>query len=126
MHKAVTAEFHNIGIMAACYYCGAPGTTIDHVPPKTARDRLIALGRHFTPVELPACSECNSAIGARALWTASERKAFVKRWLRQRYAKYLRIPPWTESELAPLGDQLRGYILASIERQRQIRARISW
>lgn len=90
-----------------CYYCGVPADSIDHVPPKSVRERIIqsGLSDRYPFVEIDSCRECNAVIGARTLWTLSERKKFIKRALRRRYAKFLRIPEWSPTELMKMGDR---------------------
>lgn len=56
----------------------------------------------------------------------AERKKYVKKWLRQRYAKLIAMPKWSEEELEELGDGLNQYITASIEWRDWIKARLAW
>lgn len=111
-----------------CYYCGLVANTIDHVPPLVARPHIAALGLkgRYPFVTVPACHECNSGLGARALWTIPARKRWVKQWLTKRYRKYLNLPAWDDGELSRLGLNLRGHVLAGLEKQRVIRERLRW
>lgn len=124
--RPYAAIYETLGELSCCYYCGHIASTVDHVPPKTARDRLLSQGLRFNAVELPACQECNSALGNQALWTQTERKAYVKAWLRKRYRKVLTMPPWTEQEISELGERLQDYIRASLAHQADLRRRLSW
>jgi hypothetical protein len=107
-----------------CYYCGAPAQGVDHIPPRVARAELIALGiDKWDFLEVPACSECNSALGGRPIWILTARKEFIKKWLRRRYAKYLAIPAWTDEQRKDLGSNLsqfidEGLLMAQITHQR--------
>ena len=111
-----------------CYYCGMPADSIDHVPPITVRPRLLALGldKRYKFVEVNACKECNSLIGARALWTLSQRKKFIKKALKLKYAKALRTANYTDSELKEFGSMLRDYILTQSLISELIKKRLAW
>lgn len=97
----------------ACTYCGLLSNGVDHVPPTSARQGLIDVGlsAKYPFVEVRCCSECNSALGARSLWTVPQRKTFIKRWIARRYKKYLRIPNWAAGELAELSGHLQDSVL---------------
>lgn len=96
-----------------CDYCGLLADTVDHVPPLSVRPALIELKLapryHF--VEVRSCRECNTALGARPLWTISQRKQFLIKWITRRYDQYLQIPNWTEGELAKLSETLQDCVL---------------
>ena len=114
--------------LTPCTYCGLPASTTDHVPPITARPRIAALGlaRRYPNVEVPACHECNCALLGTRGWSVRERKAIIKERLQHRYAKHLRIPPWTDNELAQLGPNLQMYVGGGLEKQRVVKDRLRW
>jgi hypothetical protein len=104
-----------------------PADTIDHIPPRAVRATILSqgLGARFPFLEVNACRECNGLLSNLTLWTTAVRKVHIKKRLRQRYAKYLRMPAWTDSELAEydrrstLGSHIwRGVIIKSITKQR--------
>jgi len=106
-----------------------PADTKDHVPPKAVR--AIILQEHATRwpfVEVPACHECNSALGARPPWTVSERKQTVKQYIRRKYRRYLRIPEWSDAELAEhdARSTLGSYIYEGVIIQRLTKQRLAW
>lgn len=111
-----------------CVYCGAPANTIDHVPPQAARQQLISTGlaTKYPFFTVPACKECNSALGKRGLFTVQARRLWVKRWLRRRYYHILRIPDWTDTELAQLSPAFRGYILRGVVLREWVAARVAY
>lgn len=119
-------EFESLGFLSACYYCGQVAETVDHVPPKTLRDRMTSEGIAFKAVEVAACKECNSALGPRPLLTLPARKDFVKAWIRRRYRRYLAIAHWPDDDLAELGPNLSGYVRASIVKRAIIKDRLAW
>ena len=96
-----------------CVYCGLLGDSIDHVPPLSVRRRLVelGLGPRYPCVEVRACRECNSALGSRPYWTVALRTQFIKRWLKRRYAKYLKIPNWSDRDLAQMVPHMQDYVL---------------
>jgi hypothetical protein len=116
------------GAQAICEYCGMPGDSVDHVPPKVTRQKLIDLGiaDRYPFCEVTACRECNSALGCRPLWTVSARRKFVKTWLRRRYKKLLSIPDWTDRELLDLGPAMQRYVIDSLTKRDIIDDRIRW
>ena len=112
-----------------CYYCGELATTVDHVPPLSARPNILAFGLagRYPFTEVPACRDCNCCgLNDRALWTLASRRRFVKQWLRRRYRKYLRIPEWDESEIGRLGPAMQRYVLHGLAMKEQIERRLAW
>ncbi len=110
-----------------CVYCGMPASSIDHIPPRHMRRQFSAIDLSAVHErEVPACLECNSALGARPLLTITERRDYVKAWLRRRYTKYLKIPNWTDAELLELGENLRRMIQRNIAVRDDVRNRIAW
>jgi len=112
-----------------CAYCGLPASTIDHVPPQSVRAALVAqnIAHRYKFVEVPACRECNSAIlGPRGGWTVVERRNYVKKALRRRYAAVLRIPDWTDRELSEMAAGLAQYIQVGINARELTRQRIEF
>lgn len=120
--------WHTAGLASPCAYCGNPATTEDHIPPKTDRDRIVALGlgKANDFVEVLACFECNCALGGRGLWTVAERRRFIRLWLRKRYARFLKAPDWTEAELARLGPGLQKFVIHKQAVKENVAARIAW
>ena len=113
-----------------CIYCGIPSDSIDHIPPRHMRDQLLGVGlvaMHEREVlEVASCRECNSALGARPLITITERRAYIKTYLRKRYQKALRIKDWREDELALFGEDLRKMIVRGLALKQLTRERIAW
>jgi hypothetical protein len=114
--------------LAPCVYCGVAANSIDHVPPQSARPRLLELGleRKYPFFEVEACRECNSALGARGLWTLVARRDYIKKFLRRRYRGFLNIPDWTDTELAQLSPMMLEYTLNGIAIRDFTRDRISY
>ena len=100
----------------ACRYCGLAADGVDHIPPQSARERIKELGMsdRFPDVEVPCCGECNSLLGARALWTVGRRKRFIKTALSRRYRRFLRLPAWSNAELSRLGPSLQSSTIAAL------------
>jgi len=117
-----------------CYYCGQISDTIDHVVPQSTLLQLATLeDTEITykvlrqrALKVPACRECNCLLSDSLQDTLAERKAFLKKKLRKRYARLLEIPQWEEGELDELGRNLNDYIRNSIKKKRLIRFRIAW
>jgi hypothetical protein len=100
-----------------CRYCGAPAETRDHVPPLRYAAAQIA-EKHGPWRLVSACAECNSLLGARPLLTITDRRRFLLGKYRERFAKLLAGPRWTERDFAELGASLQSAVRAQ-ETQRQ-------
>lgn len=113
--------------LPSCAYCGVPATSTDHVPPRSARQRIVDLGlcNQFKFQEVPCCAECNSVLGARALWTVTQRKRFIKAYLKRKYRKYINMPSW-DGEPDTVKGRLRSYVVASQITRDVVRSRLSW
>ena len=91
-----------------CFYCSDPADTLDHVPPLSAMDILNKEKRkkeRIPAVLVPCCSECNSALGSRQLWTVFDRLMYLESYY-DAYFKKQRMM-WTEEEINELGPSLR-------------------
>lgn len=111
-----------------CYYCGMPADTTDHIPPQVVRPKLIELRlqSRYPFVEVYACRECNTLLSDRTLWTPATRKAFIKRALKRRYARYLRVADWTDAEISHLGPTLQRTVITGTAMKNMIRSRLEW
>jgi hypothetical protein len=67
-------------------------------------------------------------LGAQPPWTVEGRKAAIKEKLKRRYSRYLKIPEWTESELAdyPRRTMLGDYIHEGVMIKLAIEQRLKW
>ena len=110
-----------------CYYCGMPGGTIDHVPPQSIRPGLLKDGiTRWEFVEVRACHECNSILSSQPPWTLGARKQKIKRKLADKYANYLEMPDWEDSELGRLGDVLGDYVASGVLMKEMLKKRLKW
>ena len=96
------------------------------MPPRSVRQFILdsGLAVRYPFVEVRCCQECNSALGDRPLWTLTQRKEFVRQWLKRRYKKYLNIPEWTDSQLAHVEGDMRDHVLHGLAVQELIRKRL--
>ncbi len=117
-----------IPLIEPCYYCGLPGITVDHIPPTSFRERLADMGLlgRYPFIEVRACTQCNSWLGAKHLFTPAKRKAYIKKRLWKKYRRHLTLPQWSDSELAQIGYVLRTKVLSSLEKAELIKARLDW
>lgn len=120
-------------MVSVCTYCGqvAAGSR-DHVVPRHWLERASAAGmdghtefrvRHWI---VPACRECNSAIGGRLTRTLKQRQEIARSYLRRKHKRLLAMPEWTDAELARMSPRMQENILAALSRRDAIRARLSW
>lgn len=96
-----------------CTYCGMPADTVDHLTPVSySRPRRPGYTPSSCGPTVPCCRECNTLLGAVALFTVAERAAELSDRLESRYRKVLGAPVWNEEELVALGPSLEASIRA--------------
>jgi 5-methylcytosine-specific restriction endonuclease McrA len=106
-----------------CVYCGLPGYTKDHLLPVTFTGKAL---RKYVAV-VPACQECNSAIGGACGQRIGERREEAKRHIRHKYRKLLEVGRrWSAADLAECGPNLRRHIEASADKREVIQQRLDW
>lgn len=123
---AMTATL-SIQNLTACTYCGVVCDSVDHVPAKRVRGQLIAMGlqNKYQFVEVPCCRECNCALNTRG-FTIPARRELVRLWLQHHYQDILRIPNWTNDELAKLAPSLRNYIIQGVVLREWVLERLAY
>lgn len=121
--------------VAVCYYCGEPAGTVDHVVPQSMLETLRVMGddavtavlaRHGRRMTVPSCLECNVVLGNKYFDTLEQRKQYLKRRMRQRYAKILRVPDWTDRELSQLGPRLQQAVIGAVVKRDVILRRLRY
>jgi NMD protein affecting ribosome stability and mRNA decay len=94
-----------------CHYCGAPASTKDHIIPISYNYTQRPNGhRSKGGKTVDCCRECNSLLGAKALFSIQERAHEIAECLERRYKKELNAPVWTEEEFEELGPTLQKQI----------------
>lgn len=95
-----------------CFYCADPATVLDHVPPLAWADALESMRRRSSiPYALvPACCDCNTTLGDRALLSMCERAAHIERRLAKTYEK--RFSLWSEDETREMSPMFQTMIKA--------------
>lgn len=111
-----------------CTYCGRLADTMDHAVPRHLMERAEEIGyrpqrRKFL---VPACHECNTALGGRIHLTLAERRQDAKEAIRRRYERALRMPHWTETELAQLSLSLQREIRMTQRVREETERRLAW
>lgn len=101
-----------------CMYCGDPASEKEHVYPQS-------IFRNNTPI-VWACQECNGIAGARVFESIEEKREFIKRELRKKYAFLFRVPEWDEEEIAELGIGMRSWVLSARRAKEWIVNRLTW
>jgi siroheme synthase (precorrin-2 oxidase/ferrochelatase) len=110
----------------ACTYCGVLSDTTDHVPARSIRAAIREhLPNRYVEVEVPACLECNSAIGARGL-TLVQRREIAKRAIEKKYRQILALPAWNENELDELGPELHKDVECHAVVKKWVKDRLAW
>lgn len=95
-----------------CHYCGAPADTKDHIIPICYLRNGRPNGARSIGETVDCCRECNSLLGAKALFSIEERANEIAECLMRRYKKEIKAPIWTDEELNELKPTLRRQIKA--------------
>ena len=100
-------------IPSVCAYCGLPSASLDHCPPLSTAysfgtEYLIA--NKVSLYLIPSCFECNVLLGSKVLLNYQERKAFIAKRLRRRYARILKLPAWSDDDIDGLGRGLKSMV----------------
>ena len=93
-----------------CHYCGAPANTKDHIIPISYLRNGRPLSCASVGDTVDCCAECNSLLGAKALFSIEERANEIAECLTRRYKKELNAPVWTDEEINELGPSLQNSI----------------
>lgn len=116
-----------------CFYCGVPADSVDHVIPQSLLLAVAALdpriARYLVRARsrvVPACRECNSALGSEVYRTMEDRRNAAKKHLRRKYRRALALPSWTAAEIRSLGFTLRTYVESGLRLQQLTEERLRW
>jgi len=117
-----------------CAYCGMPADSVDHLVPQSLVETARLSGnpdwvRDICRVRIltvEACRQCNGVLGNRIFPTLEDRKRAVKRYLRRKYRRLLKAPPWEDDELEEMGLGLRGYIARQQAERETAQARVQF
>jgi len=121
-----------MSIEHVCTYCGILADSEDHVVPRHLLARAGELSLDLSKVMrmrswvVPSCRECNSMLSGRLFPTLAERRAAAQKGIRRKYASYLRIPDWSDAELATMGPTAQREIVAGIAVRDWVRSRLRW
>jgi len=123
----------DFGQTAACYYCGVPADSVDHVVSRAILrsladdpEALAALTARGRVLEVDCCRQCNSLLSSDYDQTLGDRKARLRQQLQKRYTRLLETPDWTDSELGRMGPYLQQRIIAAIAKREWIRSRLNY
>lgn len=112
-----------------CIYCGMPADSIDHIPPKCIRPFILEdeyMKKRHPFIEVDACRECNSALGAKLPWDISGRKLKIKEYLKKKYRHFLKIADWSEEELKDMDRILKDEIRIGLFIKKITKKRLQW
>lgn len=104
-----------------CIYCGDDRDALDHLVPKPWTGKV---ARAFVPT-VPACTDCNSRLGAALLFTVTERAELVATKLRRKWARKLERPDLTGSEIDEFQGMLKQSVLADQAARGGVRRRLA-
>ena len=95
-----------------CHYCGAPADTKDHIIPLAYMRNGRPKSAYGVGETVDCCRECNSLLGAKALFSIEERAHEIAQCLSRRYSKILNAPYWSPEEIEELGPGLQQTVKA--------------
>lgn len=113
----------------SCVYCGEASDTVDHCPPLSL---LYANGADFFRrkgcdlLVVPACRECNAALGPRPIFHIGARREFIRQKYVRRYFKMLDSARWTPEERHELGYNLRDIVDKAEGQRLRIKRRLGF
>lgn len=99
-----------------CTYCGFSAGEHDHVP-----SRIVSYVYHPDVLHMvvPACRQCNQALGSKQINTLYERALWLIGYYEMFYKKDLTMPFWSDKELSVMGPLMTDFIKRSW-RQREL------
>ena len=105
-----------------CVYCGMAAGTKDHLMPVTWTGESVRRG----VLTVPACAECNSAIGDAYAPTITLRREIAHKYIRRRYKRKLAYITPTPSELKEYGPTLRASVVNGMAERQLVLDRLAW
>lgn len=105
-----------------CVYCGLRAQSKDHIVPTSITGQST---RRYV-LTVPACIQCNSAIGDTPVYSIDGRRAVAQAHLRKRFKGVLRRPEYTDEEINEFEGRLKQAILMGVDEKRQVEARLAW
>ncbi len=102
---------------SVCFYCGEHATQKEHVVPQSTL---------YPTWIVPSCVECNVLAGAKPFVSVLDKMHWLKDRRARRYAKLLKMPEWTEDEIAELGHALRSKVEAAQSALTSVRSQLTW
>lgn len=94
-----------------CIYCGEHGNEQDHIPPISQAHRFEYTAEPLEFILVPACGECNRALGAALINDLALRRRFLYDRYSTKYSELLGAPEWSEEELDKMGPGMKTHIL---------------
>ena len=110
------------GTAGVCFYCGCIADSWDHVPPLSLVPSDSMYWEDVAFWLVSACRTCNSYLNNFPVVLIGARKLHLLRMYRSKYRKELRMPDWSDEELAALGKTLRSKVDAGLKTKRLIQA----
>lgn len=110
-------------VNSACEYCGiTTSLTRDHVIPVsyTSETRTYAVGD-----TIRCCSECNYALGNKAIFNVESRAEYLINAYQYKYRKVLSQERWSEIELDDMSEEFKRSIRASEDLRKIVTKRLS-
>lgn len=105
-----------------CVYCGMAAGTKDHLMPVTWTGE----GARRGVLVVPACAECNSAIGDKYAPTITLRREIAHKYIQKRYRRTLAFITPTPAELKEYGPTLRASIVSGMAERQLVLDRLAW
>ena len=105
-----------------CVYCGLVAQSKDHLIPTNWTGRE---GRARV-LTVPACLQCNSAIGDTPVFAIDKRRAIAQAHISRKYRKVLARPDYSNDDLMEFEGRLRQAVKAGLAEKQSVRDRLSW
>ena len=110
-----------------CVYCGQRASAEDHVIPRSHIAKLLGILTLPKLVTVPACSECNSLVGAKLFKTLGAKRRYIQARLRKKYHRVLKMPNWSFREMEQITcPNLLAQIQNGLRQREVLRSRVRW
>lgn len=101
---------------------------MDHFLPLNFSSIMLEIGidRSSSKLLVPACGECNFLAGTKVFASLGAKRRWLHLRLKRRYAKILKLPDWSKTELNDLSLRLQESIRAGLKLRDLTHKRIKW
>lgn len=122
-----TRFYHDETNRFTCFYCGRMARCFDHQPPITRVSDYRSLGlMHEVYIKVPSCNSCNATASDQLTETLWDRIEFIRSRLQKKNKRLLNGDIWENTEMRPIGRNLKSYIKKKNQELRILNERLEY